>query len=240
MAKKKNEILEEQRRAREEFLKLKRMQQGEAVETEKKIYLGPVTLREKAENFWYHNKWYLVLASALVIAISFMLVQCINKEKYDLEVIYFSYTATVDSQTEKIAEYFEKYGEDIDGDGNVNIQVINCSINPNIGDRKYRDSVLQKVQAHIMSGEKTLLYVTDSESVKYFDLMETSVPLFLEETYALDQNFYDEAQVDSAPTLPEGLTVSVRNISGTLLEMKSNIQKYYDASLRLVENLKNK
>ena len=237
MAKKKNEILEEQRRSREEFLKLKKMQQGELIEEKKPSY-EPQTMAQKADNFWYHNKWYVIGLAAIVIAISFMLVQCLNKEKYDLEIVYFSYTATVDSQTEKIAEYFEKYTEDIDGDGKVNVLVVNCSLNPDLGDRHYRDSVLQKIQARIMSGEKSLLYITDSESVKYFDLMETTVPLFSGDPYVLGAKFYEEVKLDSVPKLPDGLQVSLRNISGTLLEMRGNTQKYYDGSLKLLEALK--
>ena len=237
MAKKKNEILEEQRRSREEFLKLKKMQQGELIEEKKPSY-EPQTMAQKADNFWYHNKWYVIGLAAIVIAISFMLVQCLNKEKYDLEIVYFSYTATVDSQTEKIAEYFEKYTEDIDGDGKVNVLVVNCSLNPDLGDRHYRDSVLQKIQARIMSGEKSILYITDSESVKYFDLMETTVPLFEENTCTLGPDFYDAVKIEGVPPLPDGLTLRIRNISGTLLEMKSATEKNYNESNRILNAIK--
>lgn len=238
MAKKKNEILEEQRRAREEFLKLKKMQNGQAVEAEPEFKAEEMTISQKADNFWYHYKWYVIGLLALVFSIAFMLVQCMSKEKYDLEIVYFSYTATVDTQTEKIAEYFEKFAEDIDGDGKANIQVINCSLNPDVGDRRYRDSILQKIQARIMSGEKSLLYITDSESIKYFDLMETTVPLFEENTCALGSDFYEAAKLAGVPPLPEGLTLRVRNISGTLLEMKSDTEKNYNESVRILEAIK--
>lgn len=238
MDKKKNEILEEQRRAREEFLKLKRMQNGQEIEPESEAKVAEMTFSQKADNFWYHYKWYVIGLLALVFSIAFMMVQCMNKEKHDLEIVYFSYTATVDTQTEKIAEYFEKYAEDIDGDGKANIQVINCSLNPDIGDRKYRDSILQKIQARIMSGEKSLLYITDSESVKYFDLMETTVPLFEENTCALGPDFYDAVKIEGVPPLPDGLTLRIRNISGTLLEMKSATEKNYNESIRILNAIK--
>ena len=55
--KNKNEIIEEQRRAREEFLRLKRMQSGEIKADPKpsEVALLPKTPKEKIANCLYNN-----------------------------------------------------------------------------------------------------------------------------------------------------------------------------------------
>ena len=54
--KKESDTLRQQRFAREEFLKLKKMQQGELKAEPKpsEIYNTPLTFSEKVKNFWYH------------------------------------------------------------------------------------------------------------------------------------------------------------------------------------------
>lgn len=236
MAKKKNGILEEQRRAREEFLKLKKMQWGEVVE-EKKSYYKPQTMAQKADNFWYHNKWIVLGFAAVIIVLAVMITQCVNKKEYDLQIVYFSYTATLDTQTDKMADYFSEYVTDINGDGSADVQVINCSLDQATNERSYRDSILQKVQANVIGNNKALLFITDAKSIKYFDLIESKVPLFDGEPYALSQDFYDKVKVEDLPKLPDGLQISIRNVTGTMLELESETEEYLKESKKLLENV---
>ena len=53
--KKINETILQQRKAREEFLKLKQMQNNNSAETvEKREEYKPRTFKEKLDNFWFH------------------------------------------------------------------------------------------------------------------------------------------------------------------------------------------
>ena len=60
--KNKNETIEQQRRAREEFLKLKKIQQGELPAEPKPsdVAIVPKTREEKLSNFWFHHKWHVI------------------------------------------------------------------------------------------------------------------------------------------------------------------------------------
>ena len=55
---KKNDIIEEQRRARAEFLRLKKMQSGEidAGPKPSEVAIVPKTPKEKWDNFWFQYK----------------------------------------------------------------------------------------------------------------------------------------------------------------------------------------
>jgi len=72
MAEKRNEIIEEQRRAREEFLKLKKMQQGE-IEPEaqpSEAAMQPKTFSGKWQNYWYHFKIQTIFAIFLIVVVA--------------------------------------------------------------------------------------------------------------------------------------------------------------------------
>ena len=98
MADNKNEILEEQRRAREEFLELKKMQSGEMKAPPKpsEVAIVPKTPKEKWDNFWFQYKWHVTAIVAVTVILAVLITQCATRTKYDLEVVYFTYTAALD------------------------------------------------------------------------------------------------------------------------------------------------
>ena len=110
--KKTNEILEEQRRARQEFLELKKMQSGEMKAPPKpsEVAIVPKTPKEKWDNFWFQYKWYVVAIVATVAVLTVLIAQCATKTKYDLQVVYFTYTTALDEQTEGIADVVAAVG----------------------------------------------------------------------------------------------------------------------------------
>lgn len=241
--KKKNEILEEQRRAREEFLKLKKMQKGELKAEPKpsEIALVPKTFKEKCENFWFQYKWYVIGITAAVTALVLLIAQCMSVPNYDFSVVYFTYTPVVDKQTDLMADYFEKYGEDINGDGEVQVQVLNCSFSNEPGDIQYRNVQLQKLQAYIAGEYKAMLYITDEESIKYFDNIDDNESIFEGAPLELSEEFYKTTTIQELGRLPEGLTLSCRRIKDTRLEENDTAKATYAESLRLKNELsKNK
>ena len=144
-----NEILEEQRRARQEFLELKKMQSGEMKAPPKpsEVAIVPKTPKEKWDNFWFQYKWYVVAITAVTVVLAVLITQCATRTKYDMEVVYFTYTAALDEQTNAVAKYIAGYAEDVNGDGEINIQVVNCSFNGKSGDTQYRYTMMTKLQA---------------------------------------------------------------------------------------------
>ena len=67
--KKINETLAQQRKAREDFLALKRMQQGEldAGPKPSEIAIELKTPMDKLKNIWFHDKWYILGVIAIAI-----------------------------------------------------------------------------------------------------------------------------------------------------------------------------
>ena len=243
MAKKKvNPIIAEQRRAREEFLKLKKMQSGE-IPTEPKpseIAVQPKTFGEKLKNIWYHDKYFIIGGLLACIIIVIMVAQCVKKVNPDLQIVVFTYTPISDESCENISKFAEKHCEDINGDGEVHVQVVNCSFNIDGNDVQYRYTMMQKMQGIMVADENALLFITDDESIKYFNGGDNALKdCFKDEAAPLSENFYKECKIKSddplSYDLPEGLSISCRRLEGTLLEDADNVSQYLKNSEKILE-----
>lgn len=236
-----NDILEEQRKAREEFLRLKKMQSGEidAGPKPSEVAYVPKTPKEKLANFWFQYKWHTIAIVVSLIVLTVLVAQCANRPVYDLEMVYFTYKPVLDDQTAEISEYFEELAKDLDGNGEVNVQVINCSLSDSSRDVQYRNTMLTKLQSIIAADEKALLFITDEKSIEYFNnIAKESGGLFEEEPLKLGEEFYEKTKTEAFGSLPEGLQISCRKISDTVLEKKSEIKKYKKESERILALLK--
>ena len=239
--KKKNEILEEQRRARQEFLELKKMQHGEMEAPPKpsEVAVVPKTRKEKWENFLFHYKWHLIVTAVLIAILAVTVTQCATKKKYDLEVVLFSRHLIMDEQSEKIAEYLSKYAEDINGDGEINVNVINCSFEQNGGSVQHRNTMMTKLQALITGDESAILFITDEDAAKYME--ETIAEDFFEgEMIQFGQEFYDAIEIKEIEKQPEGLQIACRRVEDTVIAKKKGVKKQYEAARELLAVLKEK
>lgn len=235
MDNKKNDIIEEQRRAREEFLKLKKMQKGEldAGPKPSEVAIVPTTPKEKWDNFWFQYKWVVIALVASFVVLSILIAQCASRKDPDLEIVYFSYTPVLDQQTALISEYFEGITKDINDDGEVVVQVVNCSFQNN-NNIQYRNSILSKLQAIIATDQKALLFITDNKSIEYFNNLNADGGIFDGDPIPLSEEFYKATESKDFGPLTAKLSISIRRVSDTLLEEKKDIGKYYDESKRIL------
>ena len=235
-----NEILEEQRRARQEFLELKKMQSGEMEAPPKpsEVAIVPKTPKEKWDNFWFQYKWYVVAITAVTVVLAVLITQCATRTKYDMEVVYFTYTAALDEQTNAVAKYIAGYTEDVNGDGEINIQVVNCSFNGKSGDTQYRYTMMTKLQAMIAGDQNAMLFITDEDSYKYLADLSNGDGLFDGEPFMLGEEFYKATETDSYGKLPEGLRIACRRVSDTVLESKKGSADAHTNAEKTLEAIK--
>lgn len=237
MSDKRNEIMEEQRKAREEYIKLKKMQQGELQPQAKpsELAVTPKTFKEKLNNFWYHYKIHTILASFLIVVLAVSVTQCARRPKYDLEILYFAYKPAIDAQTLSMGDYFQKFAEDVNGDGEVNINVINCSVNDSNKDPS-RFTMFSKVQAILASEETVSVYVVDQKAMEYFD-DALDISIFKEKPTPLGDEFYEKTAIANY-TLPKDLSVGLRAIKGTTFENKEKAVQAHKAGEKFIEKIK--
>ena len=239
--KKESDTLRQQRFAREEFLKLKKMQQGELKAEPKpsEIYSAPLTFGEKIKNFWYHDKFFIITVAILTVCIALLVAQCSTKTEYDATVVVFTYSVTGDKNCERMGDYLKPYCKDITGDGKVNVNVVNCSLNGSDLNSEYNFNSRTKVQTLLASNANALLFITDEESYEYLSGISANDSLFEGEPIVFKDDFYEFCNVeDEFYTTPEGLQISCRNIKGTAVESDKNIDTYNEQAQNVLKGLK--
>lgn len=70
------------------------------------------------DNFWYHNKWIVIIVTFFAVTVVIMTAQLCAKDKYDAMILYTGPQIPTASKTIDICNTFEKVmEEDYDGDG---------------------------------------------------------------------------------------------------------------------------
>lgn len=239
-----NEILKEQRKSREAYLELKKMQSGEldAGPKPSEVAIVPKTPWEKFKHFWYYNSKKVIISVFLIIVITFMTVQCAMQPKYDLQVVVYTYDFILEDDTKKMSEYFEKYCEDINGDGKVHVKIINCSYSEDNDNPSYKRNKITRLQQVIASETNAMLYITDSKSVEYFKTLDDGKPFLEDNTYLLDEEFYKISGLANSSYFgsKRELQVSCRRIDGTTIDADEDTKDYYKAANKLLKKLSQK
>lgn len=241
--KKESDTLRQRKFAQQEFLKLKKMQQGEldAGPKPSEVYAPPLTFSEKIKNIWYHDKWAIVVVAIITVCISLFVAQCATKTNYDATVVLFTYSITGDDNCEKMGEYLKPYCKDINGDGEININVVNCSFEESLGNTEQSYSARTKASTLIASEPSALLFITDDESYKYLSGLSEEIDLFEGEPIEFKEDFYELCrEAEQFYTTPQGLQISCRTIDGTVIANDKNIDTYYEQAQTVLKGLKEK
>lgn len=238
MAKKQvSETIKQQRKARKDFLELKKMQSGQldAGPKPSEVAIVPKTFKEKLAHLWFYHGVTIISVIVAAAVLAVMITQCATREKYDLKVVLYT-SSYVDTETDKyIADYLSQYIEDINGDGKANIQVINCSYAKQEENTQYEYTVSTKLQAVIAGEANALIFITDKTTDEKLNNISTDI--FDGEPLLLDEEFYENCDKATYTKLPEGLMISCRTIEGTTLEHDENVKTYYNESRKIMDGL---
>lgn len=237
-----NETLDQQRRARQDFLDLKKMQKGEKAPEPKpsEVAILPQTPKEKWANFWFHYKWATIGVLALTVILAVLITQCATRVNYDLKVVVSCYTPLTDAQTTRIRDYLEPLCEDVNGDGDVHLQIINCSYSKEDGNSQYQLTMATRLQATLAADADALLFLTDREAYDYLGQLGSG-GLFEGEPLPMGEDFYKTCnQGDEVFPLPEGLQISCRSVSGMAIERDPEVETFYKAAKKLLKAVEQK
>lgn len=126
---------------------------------------GPQTPRSKWENFWFHHKlkFWLILFTVVVAVVG--ITQLFTRDKPDYYVLLITEIAYTNPEREALSALLEDYGEDLDGDGKVEVQVENCIYSANVN--QHQNSGIQQVQAHLMAADR-MFFIFEPASYKQF------------------------------------------------------------------------
>ncbi len=253
------DFLEEQRRRQRDLVAARAARQNpDAAPAPVIAEKPPMTLGDKIKNFWFYYKYFLLVGAFLAIMLGIAVAQCAGREDYDAEIILYTYHTYTPNQIEAIEVELEKYGEDINGDGEVNYQVLDCSYAEKGTLYDQISAKETKLTVNVTSNDKALLYITDAKShkklvdsnrnngIEFF--VDLSLPADNGTSVMLSQEFYfnvnakvneDLGIEDEALklNLPEGLRIS-RRITGKGFTVKPSAAQV-DAAEHTLDKIKN-
>lgn len=114
------------------------------------------------KNYWYYYKWYVIAGVFVIIVLAILLTQSLTVEKYDLTVLWTSNTYIDDSKATLLEQELEKYAEDTNGDGKVNVDVILLCFNSSevVTGNELEFTMQQRLTTQLMAGD-AFMVITD-------------------------------------------------------------------------------
>ena len=241
-----HERLEHEEQLKEDKKELLKLKQGIIAESdtiyelheEEKKY----TLSEKISNFIYHNKWWLGFAGFFLFMFAFLTWQVVTTVKPDMIILLLSDNDLFSAAcSDGIEEMFENYIEDINGDGEVSVDVYYIPASAETAERDGYTGDQTKLFAEFQIGEAVLVISDDGadefivpdnnldDLEQYFgDYQETEgVRFMLKDTDFAERLEWDEPFDDD-------IYIGIRKVKKTM-DSEETMQKVYDISLPALE-----
>lgn len=212
----------------------------------------PRTFKGKWDNFWYHYKAAFWVVTVIVVIAAVIVVQTVTKDPVDYEVVAVTELALFPTEIDALEQYLLSCGEDLDGDGKVEVKVENLVPTFDAdGSSSIGFADQQKLINHIAAGEK-MLFVFDRLSYEDFCVSIAEVtseeyaffaPLDIADGgYDAEGHYWcwseDERRAtEGLSDLPAELFFGVRTPEGTAGGNKS--AQLYEQGKALVEALAN-
>ncbi|MBQ0083997.1 MAG: hypothetical protein KBS52_04455 [Clostridiales bacterium] len=246
MSEHKNEILEQQRKARREFIELKKMQSGEIAPPPKpsEEAKAPETAAEKRQNFWYHYKWQTIAVIAVILVLAIGIAECVKRPDYDAKIVVCTESFNIPELLNAYEDYIKEFTSDINGDGEVNVLIIDCAYTTKGKfDSEYVSSLSSKLQALIATDGEIQLFIVDDAKKEYLNSISSTVGDFFVDEAPLGAELYEKLNAIAKAedlTVPQSLIIGRRVVKGTLIENVKNIEKYTENSDSILQKIKSK
>ncbi|MBQ0083894.1 MAG: hypothetical protein KBS52_03935 [Clostridiales bacterium] len=240
MDNKKSKTLEQQRKARRDFLELKKMQSGEIAPPPKpsEEEALPKTFGEKVKNFWFHYKVQTIAVVCLVIVLAIGISSCLARPDYDARVVIYTNSYFTQTGLYVFEDYIKQYATDVNGDGEINVQIVDCSYNKDgTYDSDYVSSLASKLQALIASEGEVQLFIVDDIKREQLENISENIEHFFVDEAKVDDSLYKIAE-EKGEKIPENLTIGRRVVKGTLIENVKNIEEYTKNATEILEKIK--
>lgn len=206
----------------------------------------PRTLIGKLENLWYHYKIPILIGAGLLALAALFGYQMLTANPADYDVVVITELPLVKEEIEALEGYIAQGGEDLDGDGTVEVSVENLLPEFNA---KGELADQHKLQNYLVSGE-AMVFVFDKESYEGFraitaDIADEEYVFFapLDTTasgYDAEEHYWcwkDDSRKELAvfDRLSEDMWFGVRSVEGTAGASKT--RKLYEQGAQLIKNL---
>ena len=170
----------------EEKVDLIRLKQGVITESDK-IFRdeGPAkqyTVWQKIGNWFYHSKWWLGIASFIVLVTAFLIYDYVTREDPDLRIMMLSEHPAMYAESDQLCTWLEGFAEDWNGDGETKVGAVYIPVSKDTMEMSGNYSAAYNSQLLVQFQSATcMLVLADDASLAY--LQPDDMFVDLEELY---------------------------------------------------------
>ena len=202
---------------------------------------------KKADNFFYHNKWWIGLSALVIFVAGFILYNELTKKRPDLTV-YMIADNDLELRQPLLEEFFEQYVDDVDDNGYVHVEVQIIPLDRSTNNQTQLDNnTMFLTEIHSTTN---MLVITDSNTDDYYmEIMDHDLKSkFPDNKYVDERGFSlnmklvaDQLEFEN---MPNDVHISIRQPVATVDDSLETAQKNYDRNFeylrRMIDDLTEK
>lgn len=199
---------------------------------------------EKLSNFWYHNKIWILFSVFIIAVVGYITYDTLTREKPDITVMMIADNG-LQLRTDELEAFFEKYTDDLNGDGEIHVSVLSLPLNSLTADTM-QQGYQSKFLAQLQSSE-CIMVITDSNTNPDFqEIMKSDLsddfpgnPYIDEDGLSLNFKFLaEELKFEYMPNdVHLCLRIPIKTVSDSLEEMQESYDINFKIFSRIVEDL---
>ena len=240
-----------------ELMKLKSgvIDESEVIKEEREVK-RILTPKEKIANIWYHFKIPIIVIIVMAIAVGYIIYDSATREKPDIYILSTCNNG-MDYRKSEVEAYFEKFCPDLNGDGEVHVQMIDAPIDENT-DYQVVMSNQAKVLTQLQSVD-TIIVLTADDNYNLSAILDENGN-YAENSYVfadclddLREKFPNDDMFDEKgmkftgdklkealgwEAMPENIVLSLRKPVKPLYGKLEKMEENYDIALEIVKKIK--
>lgn len=209
----------------------------------------PIKLSKKEwlKNFWWHNKIIIIVVILAAAVISYITYDTLSRVKPDLKIIMTVNNGLV-NRTEEIENYFERFCTDLNGDGEVKVQVLSAPLTDDTDDYVQIQQYQEVYLANMQTGEVIFILTDDKTDTDIYSENESDNLLSDLSSEFKDNEFvnnkglalkgdYIEDVFKYHTNYPQNIYLGMRKPTKTLKDSKEDMQKNYDEAFKIFKSM---
>lgn len=193
--------------------------------------------RKKIDNFWYYYKIHVLVVVFILFVASVFIKDIVTKVDYDYSVAFVTEEMMTNEEISSIQSVFEGEAEDLNGDGEIHVEVQNYTIpQGDSADPQLVAAGQTKLTVDIQEGTSMIFFLSPGcyESYKDSGVLPADESEYIKFS---DCTGYEEA---GSPKELGDLMGALRLVEDTKLKKDQNKMGYYEANKELFEKFTEK
>ncbi len=238
---------EYEKKLQEEHLELIKLKNGAITDSDiiKEVHEEKIELHGMAwvKNFWWHNKYIILLVLFFVAVFAYITYDTLSRTDPDMQIIMTCINGLI-NRTDELEDLFEEYCEDLNGDGEVYVQVIEAPIASDVTDYTTTEKYQSVIQANLQTAD-IIFFVSDEAILSdesgvaeaFADLTEYYDSELVDENGLHLTGEYVQKKLKWESNFPDDMYIAMREPVKTLKDSKSEMQENFDAAKEIMDQL---